>query len=72
MDRSSLEPKGEPTNPLSGDELEAKFFAMTTMVVEESQARYISDLIMALEAQPRADVVLLAAVVKNGPVLRAA
>ena len=72
VSRSSLEPKGEPTNPLSGDELEAKFLAMTTMVVEESHARRISDLVMALEAQPRADVVPLSAVVKNGPALRAA
>lgn len=72
VSRSSLEPKGEPTNPLTGDELEAKFLAMTTMVVEEKQARRISDLVMALETQPKADVVPQATVVKNGPALRAA
>jgi 2-methylcitrate dehydratase PrpD len=70
--RSSLEPKGEPTNPLSGEELEAKFYAMTTMVVDEQHARRISDLVMSLEGQPKADVVPQAAVMDNGPTLRAA
>jgi 2-methylcitrate dehydratase PrpD len=70
--RSSLEPKGEPTNPLTSAELEAKFMAMTTMVIDEKQASRISDLVMSLERQARADVVPQAAVVDNGPSLRAA
>ncbi|MBS0532128.1 MAG: MmgE/PrpD family protein [Proteobacteria bacterium] len=70
--RSSLEPKGEPTNPLTSAELEAKFMAMTTMVIDEKQASRISDLVMSLEKQARADVVPQAAVVDNGPSLRAA
>lgn len=70
--RSSLEPKGEPTNPLTSAELETKFMAMTTMVIDEKQASRISDLVMSLEKQARADVVPQAAVVDNGPSLRAA
>jgi len=70
--RSSLEPKGEPTNPLTSEELEAKFMAMTTMVIDEKQASRISDLVMSLEKQARADVVPQSAVVDNGPSLRAA
>ena len=70
--RSSLEPKGEPTNPLTSAELESKFMAMTTMVIDEKQASRISDLVMSLEKQARADVVPQAAVVDNGPSLRAA
>jgi 2-methylcitrate dehydratase PrpD len=72
VQRSSLEPKGEPTNALTGRELEAKFLAMTTMVIDESQARHIGDLVMSLDKQPKADVVPQAAVVDNGPSLRAA
>jgi 2-methylcitrate dehydratase PrpD len=70
--RSSIEPKGEPTNPLTPDELETKFLAMTTMVIDEKQARRISELMMSLEKQPKADVVPQAALVQNGPSLRAA
>jgi 2-methylcitrate dehydratase PrpD len=69
---SSLEPKGEPSNPLGADELEAKFLAMTTMVVDRAQARRISDLVMRLDELPRADAVTGAAVVSGGPALRAA
>jgi len=70
--RSSQEPKGEPTNPLTVAELEAKFLAMTTMVIDEKQARKVSDLVMSLERQPKADVIPQATVVDNGPSLRAA
>jgi 2-methylcitrate dehydratase PrpD len=70
--RSSVEPKGEPTNPLTASELEGKFYAMTTMVLDEQHARRISDLMMALERQPKADVIPQATVVQNGPSLRAA
>jgi len=70
--RSSREPKGEPSNPLGADDLEAKFRAMTTMVVDDAQARRISDLLMSLERQPRADVIPRATVMADGPSLRAA
>lgn len=70
--RSSLEPKGEPTNALTNAELEDKYMAMTTMVIDEAHARRIGDMVMALETLPRADVVPQAAIVPNGPSLRAA
>ena len=69
---ASVEPKGEPSNPLGADELDAKFLAMTTMVVDRAHARRISDLVMRLEQLPKADAVTGAAVVSGGPSLRAA
>jgi 2-methylcitrate dehydratase PrpD len=72
VSRASKEPKGEPTNPLTAEELEAKFLAMTTMVIDEKHARRVSDLVMSLELQPKADVIPQATVVDNGPSLRAA
>ncbi len=72
VSHSSLEPKGEPSNPLSADDLEAKFLAMTTMVIDRAHARRISDLVMALERQPKAAAVPQAAIVSGGPSLRAA
>lgn len=70
--RSSQEPKGEPTNALTNEELERKFLAMTTMVVDEAQARHLGELVMKLELQAKAAVVPQATVVDNGPALRAA
>lgn len=72
VSRSSVEPKGEPSNPLSADDLEAKFLAMTTMVVDRADAKRIGDLVMGLERLPKAEVVAQAAVVRGGPSLRAA
>jgi 2-methylcitrate dehydratase PrpD len=69
---SSLEPKGEPSNPLSNDDLEAKFLAMTTMVIDRAHAQQIGNLLMTLDRQPKADVVPQAAIVRGGPSLRAA
>lgn len=69
---SSLEPKGEPSNPLSVDDLEAKFLAMATMVVDAAQARRVSDLVMTLDRQTKAAVVPKAAIIAGGPSLRAA
>lgn len=69
---SSKEPKGEPTNPLSPEELEGKYLAMTTMVLEEEKARAIGNLVMSLAGQAKAAVVPQATVVRNGPALRAA
>ena len=70
--RNSEEPRGEPANPLTTDELERKFLAMTTMVVDEAQARHVGELVMSLDKQPKAAVVPQALVVSNGPALRAA
>jgi len=72
VSRRSEEPKGEPSNPLTADELEAKFLAMTTMVIDEKQARQISDLVMSIDHQAKAQVIPHATVVSNGPSLRAA
>jgi 2-methylcitrate dehydratase PrpD len=66
---SAIEPKGEPSNPLGANELEAKFLAMTTMVVEGAHAKKISDLVMSLERLPRADAVAQAAIVRGGPII---
>jgi 2-methylcitrate dehydratase PrpD len=72
VSHSSVEPKGEPSNPLSPEELEAKFLAMTTMVVDRSQAQRISDLVMTLDRAPRAAAVTQTLVIRGGPSLRAA
>ncbi len=69
---SSKEPKGEPTNPLSEDELERKYFAMTTMVIEEAHARRVAEMLMKLDQLPKASAVPRATAIKTGPVLRAA
>jgi len=42
------------------------------MVIDRAQARQISDLVMSLDRQPRADVIPQAAIVRGGPSLRAA
>ena len=72
VSHSSLEPKGEPSNPLSADDLEAKFLAMTTMVVDRAHAKRISDLVMSMDRLPRADVIMQSSTVSGGPSLRAA
>ncbi len=69
---NSVEPKGEPSNPLSAEDLEAKFLAMATMVVDGAQAQHVSDLVMTLENQSEAAVVPKATIVADGPSLRAA
>lgn len=69
---SSKEPKGEPTNPLSAAELERKYFAMTTMVIDEAQARHVADMVMGIEALADASALPRATVVASKPALRAA
>jgi 2-methylcitrate dehydratase PrpD len=69
---SSIEPKGEPSNPLSAEDLHGKFLAMTTMVIDRAHAQRISDLVLSLDRQPRADVVPQTAIVDGVPSLRAA
>jgi 2-methylcitrate dehydratase PrpD len=72
VSHSAVEPKGEPSNPLGVDDLEAKFLAMTTMVIDRAHAQRISDLVMSLDRQTKADVIPRAAVVAGVPSLRAA
>ncbi len=69
---SSLEPKGEPTNPLTADELEQKYLAMTTMVVDEAHARRLADIVMSLESQENASAIPQNTVIADGPALREA
>lgn len=68
----SQEPKGEPSNPLTPEQLERKFLAMTTMVIDERQANRIGGLVMDIEQLQDAAQLVQAAVVENGPALRAA
>lgn len=69
---SSKEPKGEPSNPLSGEELERKYFAMTTMVIDEPHARRVGDMVMSLEKLADVSELPRATVVPSKPALRAA
>jgi 2-methylcitrate dehydratase PrpD len=71
--RRQEEPKGEPTNPLSPEELERKFYGMTGMVADDATARRISDAIMALDEVKDAAVIPPLTVSASGkPALRAA
>lgn len=66
-------PKGEPSVPLTEEELARKYLRLAGLVMEESQARKIEAVIMAIEDQPRAGIVPeLTAPHENVPALRAA
>lgn len=69
---SSKEPKGEPSNPLSAEELERKYFAMTTMVIDEPHARRVGDMVMGVEKLADVSELPRATVVPSKPALRAA
>jgi hypothetical protein len=49
-----------------------KFLAMTTMVIDRAHAQRISDLVMSLDRQAKADIVPRTAVATGVPSLRAA
>jgi len=73
VELSSKEPRGEPTNPLSGEELERKFVSTAGMVLDEAKVRAISKMTMNLEAEREAKVVPQMSVVSGSkPALRAA
>ena len=72
VEYASEEPKGEPTNPLTPEELEGKYLAMTTMVIDEARAREIADMVMKIETLPKASVIPESTVLSNGPALREA
>ncbi len=68
----SQEPKGEPNNPMSHEEMERKYLAMTTMVVDEAQARKVADMVMGLELIRDASIIPQSTRIASGPALRAA
>lgn len=68
----SEEPKGEPTLPMSDEELERKFFATASLVLEEARVAEISRRLMALENEPSAGALPALTVAPNEPALRAA
>ncbi len=73
LKRRQEEPRGEPTNPLSAEEMERKFFSMAGMALPDDTARALSTRLMALETVPRADVIPGMTVAADGkPTLRAA
>lgn len=71
--RSSEEPKGEPTNPLTPEELERKYLTMTGLVMDAGRAREIGDIVMRLEQEADAGRLPGMTVAADGkPALRAA
>jgi 2-methylcitrate dehydratase PrpD len=51
-------PSGAPENPLSGDELRAKFRDCAEGVIPEKNAERATDLLLALRSQPAVDEIL--------------
>jgi len=72
IEHSSEQPKGEPGNPLTPQELEAKYFTMTRIVMRDEQARHIAEMAMAMDALPCAGAILPETVIVDGPRVRAA
>lgn len=67
------EPKGEPTHPMSREELDRKFAATAGLVLDDARVSEISRRMMALENEPQAAALpALTAAPNNEPVLRAA
>ena len=73
LKRRSEEPRGEPTNPLTDEEMERKFLGMATMAIDDDRAAALSRRLMALESEPRAAAIPPMTVTSSGkPSLRAA
>ncbi len=70
----SEEPRGEPTNPLSEDELERKFIGLASMVMkDEAAVRAISQRVMAMDKETNAGEISAMTVASDGkPTLLAA
>lgn len=69
----SEEPRGEPTNPLSDEEMDRKFLGMAGMAIDDDRAAALSRRLMALQAEPKASVIPGMTVTEDGkPALRAA
>lgn len=69
---SSQEPKGEPGNPLTAEELERKYFTMTRIAMDDAQSQEIGRLAMDMENLPCAGTILAETVMADGPKVRAA
>ncbi|HVZ53828.1 MAG TPA: MmgE/PrpD family protein [Pseudolabrys sp.] len=73
LTQSQEEPRGEPANPLSAAQLEAKFLATAGLVLADEQVAAISTRVMALEREPDAGAIPPLTVVPEAkPKLRAA
>lgn len=73
LTRRQEEPRGEPSNPLTPDELAAKYFSTATLVVDRAQAERVAEVVMNLENEAEAGIVPGLAVVGSGkPGLRVA
>jgi hypothetical protein len=73
LTQSQEEPRGEPSNPLSAGELEAKFLATAGLVLADEQVAAISSRVMALENERDAGAIPALTVVPEAkPTLRAA
>lgn len=68
----SEEPKGEPTNPMSREELDRKFITTAGLVLDDARVAEISRRMMALEAEPSAGALPALTVAPSVPSLRAA
>jgi len=67
----SEEPRGEPTNPLTENELERKFMGLASMVMkDDAKVRSISDRVMALDKESNAGLIPALTVAPDGnPIL---
>ncbi|HET8995114.1 MAG TPA: MmgE/PrpD family protein, partial [Acetobacteraceae bacterium] len=73
LQQRSEEPRGEPTNPLTDEEMDRKFLGMAGMAIDDAQAQELSTRLMALQNETRAAVIPGMTVAANGkPALRAA
>jgi 2-methylcitrate dehydratase PrpD len=69
--RSAEQPRGEPGNPLSAEEMERKFLSMAGMTLEDDKTRALNDKLSKLEDVPNAGIIPGMTVVANGkPALR--
>jgi 2-methylcitrate dehydratase PrpD len=67
------EPKGEPTNPLTAEQLAGKFNSTAGLVLDEKRVAEISKRLMALDKEPTASAIpQLTVAPNNKPALRAA
>jgi 2-methylcitrate dehydratase PrpD len=73
LHRRSEEPRGEPTNPLSDEEMERKFLNMAGMTLDDGRAQALNLRLGALEQVPNAGIIPGMTVAADGkPALRAA
>jgi 2-methylcitrate dehydratase PrpD len=45
-------PKGNPNNPMSADEVQAKFAALAARTLQDTKIRALSDMLLRLETLP--------------------